>query len=123
MKYKVIDYVTTLEACKILQLSKNSTGSITRKLQNGEIKGAYKFGKTWAIPIYWIKSECVSRNIYWIEKELKNDEKGVSLKNYIPIKEYCEKNKISYNVFNSQIARGYYDGEFIRFANTYGLPK
>lgn len=122
-KYKVVDYLTPAEVCKAIGISEKSTPLITRWINNGKIKGYKTFGKNLAIPIAWVKSECQERGIDWQGVELKADEIGVSLDNYIPIKEYCKKNNLNYVNFNNQIARGYYEGEFIRYANTYGLPK
>lgn len=122
-KYKVTDFVTPKEVCEIIGISEKSTAQITRWMNNGKITGVILFGKNKAIPVNWVKSECLARGISWEGIKLKNNEIGVSLKEYIPIKEYCKKNNLNYNNFNNKISRGYYDGEFIRFANTYGLPK
>lgn len=122
-KYKVVDYVTPKDVCKIIGISENSTPLITRWMNQGRIKEVYLFGKNKAIPVSWVKSECITRGISWEGIKLKSGEVGVSLKDYIPIKEYCENNGLVYMSLNNQIARGYYKDEFIRFANTYGLPK
>lgn len=123
IKYKVIDYVTPAEACTIIGISASSTPQITRWVNEGKIKGVVPFGKNKAIPVAWVKSECLERGINWEGVELKQDEIGVYLKDYIPIKEYCKNHSLIYINFNNQIARGYYNGDFIRFGNTYGLPK
>ena len=122
-KYKVTDFVTPKKVCELIGISENSIAQITRWMNEGRIPEVYLFGKNKAIPVNWVKSECLSRGIKWEGVELKEREIGVSLKDYIPVKEYCKKNNLNYNAFNNKIARGYYDGEFIRFANTYGLPK
>lgn len=122
-KYKVIDYITPKEVCQIIGISEKSTPLITRWMNEGRIPEVYLFGKNKAIPVTWVKSECLSRGIQWEGVELKEGEIGVSLKDYIPIKEYCKKNNLKYMNLNNQISRGYYDGQFIRYANTYGLPK
>lgn len=122
-KYKVIDYVTPKEVCKIIGISEKSIAQITRWMNERRIPEVYLFGKNKAIPVTWVKSECLSRGIKWEGVELKKGEIGVSLKDYIPIKEYCKINNLNYNAFNNRIARGYYEDEFIRYANTYGLPR
>lgn len=122
-KYKVIDYLTPKEVCKFIGISEKSTPLITRWINEGKIKNVYLFGKNKAIPANWVKSECHERGINWEGIKLTTGEIGVSLKDYMPIKEYCKKNNLNYNAFNNRVARGYYQGEFIRFANTYGLPK
>lgn len=121
--YRVIDYITPQEVCKIIGISEKSTPQITRWINEGRIPEVYKFGKNKAIPISWVKSECNTRGINWEGVKLKKGEVGVSLKDYIPIKEYCKINDLKYMNLNNQISRGYYNGKFIRFANTYGLPK
>lgn len=123
MKNKVIDYVTPTEACIIIGISPKSTPQITRWINEGRIKGIKQFGKNKAIPVSWVKSECNERGINWEGVELGDDETPVSLDDYISIKEYCIKNNLNYIRFNNKISRGYFDGDFIRFANTYGLPK
>lgn len=122
-KYKVIDFVTPKEVCKIIGISEKSTPLITRWMNESRITGVYLFGKNKAIPITWVKSECIERGISWEGIKLNDGEVGVSLKDYIPIKEYCKKNNLNYASFNNRISRGYYKDEFIRYANTYGLPK
>ena len=122
-KYKVTDFVTPKEVCEIIGISTKSTPQITRWINEGRIPEVYLFGKNKAIPVTWVKSECLSRGINFEGIKLENGEVGVSLKDYIPVKEYCKKNNFNYNNFNNKISRGYYNGEFIRFANTYGLPK
>lgn len=121
--YRVVDYITPQEVCKAIGISEKSTPLITRWMNEGRIPGVYLFGKNKAIPVNWVKSECLSRGIKWEGVELKKGETGVSLKDYIPIKEYCKINNLKYMSLNNQISRGYYDGKFIRYANTYGLPK
>lgn len=122
-KYKVIDYITPKKVCEIIGISENSIAQITRWMNEGRIPEVYPFGKNKAIPTSWVKSECLSRGIKWEGVKLNKGEVGVSLKDYIPIKDYCKKNNLNYNAFNNKISRGYYKEEFIRFANTYGLPK
>lgn len=122
-KYKVIDYITPKEVCEVIGISPTSTPLITRWMNQGKIKNVYLFGKNKAIPVSWVKSECNERGINWEGIKLEDGEVGVSLEDYVPIKEYCEKNGLVYMNLNNQISRGYYKDEFIRFANTYGLPK
>ena len=122
-KYKVTDFVTPKEVCKIIGISEKSTPLITRWMNEGRITGVYLFGKNKAIPITWVKSECIERGISWEGIKLNDGEVGVSLKDYIPVKEYCKINNLNYNNLNNKISRGYYKDEFIRYANTYGLPK
>lgn len=122
-KYKVTDFVTPKEVCEIIGISEKSTPQITRWINEGRIPEVYLFGKNKAIPVTWVKSECIARGITWNGIKLESGEVSVSLKDYIPVKEYCANNNLNYNNFNNKISRGYYNGEFIRFANTYGLPK
>lgn len=122
MERIVIDYVTPKEACVAIGISPKSTPLITRWMNEGRIQGVKLFGKNKAIPVSWVKSECNSRGIPYEGVQLEPGQVGVSLNDYVPIKEYCKKNNLNYINFNNTIARGYYTGEYIRFGNTYGLP-
>lgn len=122
MKNKVIDYVTPTEACKIIGISPNSTPQITRWVNDGRIKGVRFFGNNKAIPVTWVKSECNERGINWEGVELESDETGVSLDDYIPLKESTQ-DKNEYSRLHARLKRGTYKGDFIKFGNAFGLPK
>lgn len=122
MKNKVIDYVTPTEACKIIGISPNSTPQITRWINDGKIKGTRQFGNNKAIPVSWVKSECNERGINWEGVELEDDETGVSLDSYIPLKD-CIPDEKEYGRLHARLRRGTYEGDYIRFGNAFGLPK
>ncbi|MDU5324861.1 MAG: hypothetical protein E6149_09360 [Peptoniphilus harei] len=120
MKNKVIDYVTPIEVCQIIRISINSTPQITRWIKDGRIQNVIQFGKSNAIPISWVKSECQARGINWNGVELKENEVGVSLKDYTPLNQIEKK----YNVQNLavRIKRGQIDLEnVIQFGNNWGI--
>ena len=121
-KNKVIDYITIDEVCDIIGIKRNSKAQITRWIKEGKIKGAYKFGNSWAIPVNWVKSECNSRNINWQGVELEENQTGVSLDKYEQITEFFEDRKKS-NAVYMQITRKTYTDDYVKFGNTYGLPK
>ena len=85
--------------------------------------GAFKFSKSWAIPVGWVKSECQSRGIYYNGVELKDGERAVSLSDYDPLVEYSKKVNISQGTLNSQIQRGIFKKDYIRFDRSYGVRK
>ena len=118
----MIDYVTPREACKIIGISESSAAQITRWIQDGKIKGTRQFGNNKAIPVSWVKSECDERGINWEGVELKNDDTGVLLGDYVPINEKIDEQKERYRVYN-RLRRGTYEGDYIRFGNAFGLPK
>lgn len=122
MKNKVIDYVTPKEACKIIGISESSAAQITRWIQDGKIKNTKRFGNNTAIPVAWVKSECLERGISWQGVELKEGEKGVSLEDYEPINDKIEDQKERYRVYN-RLRRGTYKNDYIKFGNAFGLPK
>lgn len=122
MRNKVIDYVTPTEACKIIGISPKSTPQITRWISEGKIKGVKQFGNNKAIPVAWVKSECNERGINWEGVELENDETPVSLDDYIPLYEFVE-DKREYGRVHTQMKRASYKGDYVRFGNSYGLPK
>lgn len=120
MKNKVVDYLTPIEVCQIIRISVNSTPQITRWIREGRIKNVVQFGKSNAIPISWVKSECQARGISWSGVELKENEAGVSLKDYTPVNQIEKK----YNVQNLavRIKRGQIDLEnVIQFGNNWGI--
>lgn len=122
-KNKVIDYVTQAEACEIIGISKKSTPLINRWINQGKIKGVFKFGKTIAIPVSWVKSECNSRGIYYNGVELQENEKGVSLRDYEPLIDYTKKNNLKYGTIHSQMTRGVFNKDFIKFDTSFGIRK
>lgn len=123
MKNKVIDYMTPTETCRAIGISESSVAQITRWVNEGRIKGAYRFGKALAIPVSWVKSECIERGIPFDGIELKGGDKGVSLDDYIPLIDYVKEKGINYGTFYARIKREQYKGDYIRFQTTYGLPK
>lgn len=122
-KNKVIDYVTQAEACEIIGISEKSTPLINRWINQGKIKGTYKFSHNMAIPVNWVKSECNERNIGWEGVKLEENEIGVSLKDYEPIIDYARKNNLNYSTFHSTFKRGTFKGDWIKFGNSYGIRK
>lgn len=119
-KNKVIDYITIDEVCDIIGIKRNSKAQITRWIKEGKIKGAYKFGKTWAIPINWVKSECNSRNINWEGVELEENQIGVSLDDYADINDYAKKNNATYQKLYNDIVDGR-EKNFLRFGQSFGI--
>ena len=122
MENKVIDYVTIDEVCDAIGIKRNSRAQITRWIQNGRIVGVFRFGKTWAIPINWVKSECLSRNLRFNENELQKNEAGVSLNDYISIDEYVKDKDITYQKIYNDIIDKRID-DYVRFGTTYGVRK
>lgn len=123
MKYKVIDYVTPTEACKIIGISKGSTPFITKLVNEGRIKNTVKFGNNMGIPVSWVRSECNSRGIYWDGVELKEGEIGASLNDFEPIVDYAKRNNLKYSTLHSTFGRGTFKGDYIRFGNSFGIRK
>lgn len=122
LKNKVVDYVTPVEACKIIGISEKSTPQITRWINEGKIKGVYPFGKSRAIPINWVKSECNVRGINWEGVELQEGQIGVSLRDYTPLNEIEKK----YNTNNLavKIIRGQIDNNYvIQFGRSWGIER
>ncbi len=122
MKNKVIDYITAEETCKIIGISVNSTAQITRWVNDGRIKGVRFFGNNKAIPVSWVKSECLERGINWQGVELEEGENGILLDDYKPLHE-CISDKKEYDRLHARLRRGTYEGDYIRFGNAFGLPK
>ena len=122
MKNKVIDYVTPKEACKIIGISEGSAAQITRWINQGKIKGVKQFGNNKAIPVSWVKSECLERGINWQGVELEEGENGISLDDYKPLYE-CIRDKKEYDRLHARLRRGTYKGDYIKFGNAFGLPK
>ena len=89
---KVIDYMAPIDIARLFGLV-NYT-NISNSAKKGEINGAYKFGRSWAIPISWVKNECRNRGIYFVGIELEEDEigvrVGVSLDDFYTINEVVE---------------------------------
>lgn len=121
LKNKVVDYVTPAEACKIIGISEKSTPLITRWINDGKIKGTFKFGNNTAIPITWVKSECLSRNIDFQGILVENKQIPVSLKDYEPISLIYKDNKKELDRIYSRMKRGTFQGDYIRFGNSYGI--
>lgn len=120
MKNKVIDYLTPVEVCGIIGISEKSTPQITRWIGEGRIQDVIQFGKSNAIPVSWVKSECQARGINWNGIELQKDEIGVSLKDYTPLNQ-IEK---QYNVqqLAVRIKRGQIALEnVVQFGNNWGV--
>ena len=122
-KNKVIDYLPPKEVCRIIGISTKSTAQITRWMKDGRIVGAFKFGKTIAIPISWVKSECLTRGIDWNGVQVEEDKIGVSLKDYEPLIDYAKKNNVGYGTIHNQITRGTFEGDYIRFDTSFGIRK
>lgn len=123
IKNKVVDYVTPTEACQIIGISEKSTALITRWINDGKIKGTFKFGNNTAIPITWVKSECLTRNIDFKGIITENKQIPVSLKDYEPLINYAIGNNLNYATLHSQFKRGTFQGDYIRFGNAYGIRK
>lgn len=60
---RVVDYVTAQRLVEILDLKDYS--NFSRYAREGDIRGAKKFGKSWAFPIGYVKEEAIKRNIYY----------------------------------------------------------
>lgn len=123
MKNKVIDYVTPQETCTIIGISANSTPQITRWINEGKINGVIPFGNNKAIPVSWVKSECLSRGINWEGVKLEEGEVGVNLKDYEPISVIYKDDKKELNKIYMRMKRGTFDGNYVRFGNSYGIRK
>ena len=119
---KVIDYVTVYEACKLIGISEKSFSIITQQAKANKIAGAKMFGKSWAIPIEWVKAECDRRGITF-DFRIEEDKKPVSLDDYIPLIDYVKQNNLKYGTIHNRIARGQYNGDWIRFHTTIGIKK
>lgn len=122
-KNKATDYITIDETCDAIDIKRNSKAQITRWIQDGRIAGAFKFGKSWAIPVSWVKSECNSRGIRYEGVELGKVENGVSLNDYESLVEYSKKSDITQGTLYSQIKRGIFKKDYIRFDTSYGVRK
>lgn len=122
-KNKAIDYITIDETCDAIDIKRNSKAQITRWIQDGRIAGAFKFGRSWAIPISWVKSECNSRGIHYDGLKLEKGENGVFLGDYESLVDYSERLNIPYGNLHNQIRRGTFDKDFIRFDTSYGVRK
>lgn len=122
-KNKAIDYITIDETCDAIGIKKNSRAQLIRWIQDGRITGAFKFGKSWAIPVSWVKSECNSRGIHYDGVELGKVENGVSLNDYESLVEYSKKSDITQGTLYNQIKRGIFKNDYIRFDTSYGVRK
>lgn len=123
MKNKVIDYLTIDEVCDAIGIKRNSRIQITRWIKDGRIAGAYKFSTNWAIPINWVKSECIARGIKYQEEENNDKQKQVKLKDYIPLIEVYKENIREYNRLQQQMIRNTYPEDYIKFGSSYGIRK
>lgn len=123
IKNVVTDYVTPTEACRIIGISEKSTPQITRWINEGKIAGVVSFSNNKAIPVIWVKSECLERGIHWEGVELKQDEIGVYLNEYEPISVIYKDNKKELNKIYMRMKRGTFQGDYIRFGNAYGIRK
>ena len=122
MKNKVIDYVTMNDATRILGLARSSSSQLSRWIKDGKIQGTFSFGRSVAIPVSWVKSECLERGISWQGVELKEGEEGVNLKDYLDISEWAELNNLTYSKVYNDIVNGR-RRDYIKFGVSYGLPK
>lgn len=123
IKNKVTDYVTPAEACTMIGISASSTPQITRWINEGRIPNTIKFGNNTAIPIAWVKSECLARSVKFEGIKLKDGQVAVSLKDYEPISTIYQDNKKELDRIYNRMRRGSFDGDFIRFGNAYGIRK
>ena len=123
MKNVVIDYLTTKEVCEAIGIKANSTALLKRWIDNGKIKGAKKFGQSWAIPVEWVKAECLERGIDYKSVELQSNQVGVKLFDYIPLIDYVNGDKNQYDKLHAYIRYGKTNLDYIRFYNTYGVRK
>lgn len=122
MKNKVIDYVAMNEATKILGLARSSSSQLSRWIKDGKIQGTFSFGRSVAIPVSWLRSECLERGISWHGIELEDGETGVNLKDYLDISEWAELNSLTYSKVYNDIVNGRRH-DYIKFGVSYGLPK
>ncbi len=122
-KNKVVDYVTPQQACTMIGISANSTPQITRWINEGRIPNTIKFGNNTAIPIGWVKSECLSRNVQFEGIKLEDRQVAVSLNDYQPISVIYKDNKKELDRIYSRMKRGSFNGDYIRFGNAYGIRK
>lgn len=123
MKKKITDYLTVKEVLQILGLRPSSQTLITRWIRDGRIEQVLTFGTIYAIPVTWVKSECISRGIDYKGIHLDSDQVGVSLKDYIPLKEYTEKNKLDYGKLYGKLKRKTVNLNYVKFGNVYGIKK
>lgn len=123
MKNKVIDYLTIDEVCDAIGIKRNSKAQITRWIKDGRIAGVYKFGNNWAIPVNWVKSECVARGIKFSIDENNDQQKQVKLKNYIPLIDVYKDDIREYKRLQQQMTRNTYPEEYIRFGSSFGIRK
>lgn len=121
-KCKVIDYITPKEVCGVIGISPTSTPLITRWINQGKIKDVLIFGKSKAIPVSWVKSECNERSIHWEGVKLEDGEVGVSLKDYEPVNKIEQKYQVSHLAI--RIARGQINNDYVvQFGRNWGIEK
>lgn len=123
IKNVVIDYVTPQQACVMIGISAKSTPQITRWINEGRIPHTTKFGNNTAIPVSWVKSECLARDVEFRGVKLEDGQVAVSLKDYEPISKLYQSNKKELDRIYNRMRRGSFDGDFIRFGNSYGIRK
>lgn len=119
----VVDYVTPQQACTMIGISASSTPQITRWINEGRIPNITKFGNNTAIPISWVKSECLSRGVNFEGVKLEDGQVAVSLKDYEPISVIYKDNKKELDRIYSRMKRGSFNGNYIRFGNAFGIRK
>lgn len=118
----VIDYVTPAEACRAIGISEKSTPQITRWINEGRIKGVLNFGNNKAIPISWVKSECLTRDIQFESIKLEDGQVAVSLNDYEPVNQIEKKYKTSHLAV--KIMRGQINKDHvIQFGKNWGIEK
>lgn len=122
-KNVVVDYVTPQQACTMIGISASSTPQITRWIGEGRIPNVTKFGNNTAIPISWVKSECLERNVQFEGIKLEGGQVAVSLKDYEPISMIYKDNKKELDRIYRRMKRGTFDGDYVRFGNSYGIRK
>ena len=123
MKNKVIDYVTPATTCEFIGISRKSISQISLWIKQKRIHGVYKFGNNWAIPISWVKSECIERGLSFQGVQLSNEEVGVSLNDYSPIAEIFKGNKLELDRTYNRMRSNTFNGDYIKFGNAYGIRK
>lgn len=123
MKNKVIDYLTIDEVCDAIGIKRNSKAQITRWIKDGRIAGTLKFSTNWAIPINWVKSECMARGIKYQQMKMEENQKQAKLKDYIPLIEVYKDDIKEYNRLQKQMTRNTYPDDYIKFGNAYGIRK
>lgn len=123
MKNKVIDYMTIDEVCDAIGIKRNSKAQITRWIKDGRISGAYKFSTNWAIPVNWVKSECIARGVQYKPAEIGSTENQVKLVDFIPLIDVYKDNIKEYNKLQKQMIRNTYPNDFINFGSSYGIRK